>query len=306
MLKKRISLNSFKFFYYAAIYESLTIASKKLNVTHGAVSRQIKNLEDNLNTVLFIRKGKKIEITNEGLLLLNCCQNIFHEIDKCLIKLNNRDTELNDLVISCESTLCMKWLIPRLKSFNNLDKSFKIKIITNNKLYDLNTTDITICRDDFHWKEHIYSIKLVNEIMFFIQNPNHIGDNLLISSSRPKFWGSLLKMNQIKDRINHLKYKELDHFYLCIEACLSGLGVTFASGFMIENELKHNKLQPIIAPFYDNSSYYLLSSSPFEEDYRKIVFKNWLIEELHKTQQYLEKYIHSYDFNNVIEHSKKK
>lgn len=305
MLKKRISLNSFKFFYYVAIYESVTIASEKLSVTQGAVSRQIKNLEDNLNTVLFIRKGKSLEVTNEGLLLLNCCQDIFHEIDKCLIKLNNRNTDLNDLVISCESTLCMKWLIPRLNSFNELNKSFKIKLVTNDKLYDLNTADITIRRDDFHWKEHIYSIKLVNEMMFFIQNPNHIGDNLLISSSRPKFWGSLLKINQIKDKITHLKYKELDHFYLCIEACLSGLGVTFASGYMIENELKNNKLQPIIAPFYDGSSYYLLSSSPFEEDFRKIVFKNWLIEEFHQTQEYLETYTHSKDFKNIITHSKK-
>lgn len=92
MLKKRISLNSFKFFYYVAMYESATIASEKLSVTQGAVSRQIKNLEDTLNTTLFIRKGKNLELTSEGVLLLNCCQNIFHEIDKCLIKLNNSET----------------------------------------------------------------------------------------------------------------------------------------------------------------------------------------------------------------------
>lgn len=290
MLKKRISLNSFKFFYYVAMYESATIASEKLSVTQGAVSRQIKNLEDTLNTTLFIRKGKNLELTSEGVLLLNCCQNIFHEIDKCLIKLNNRETDLNELVISCESTLCMKWLIPRLKNFNELNNPFKIKILTEDKQVDFNHVDLAIRRDDFHWKEHIYSLKLMNEIMFFIQNPAHIGDNILISSSRPKFWASLLKINLIRDKITNFHYKELDHFSLCIEACLSGLGITFASGYMIENELKNQKLEPIIAPFQDGSSYYLLSSSPFEEDYRKTVFKNWLIEELHQTRKYLEKY----------------
>ncbi|MBP2544052.1 LysR family transcriptional regulator [Acinetobacter guillouiae] len=290
MLKKRISLNSFKFFYYVAMYESATIASEKLSVTQGAVSRQIKNLEDTLKTTLFIRKGKNLELTSEGVLLLNCCQNIFHEIDKCLIKLNNRETDLNELVISCESTLCMKWLIPRLKSFNDLNNPFKIKIITDDKLTDFNHLDLAIRRDDFHWKEHIYNTKLVNEIMFFIQNPAHIGENILISSSRPKFWGSLLKINQIRDKITHFHYKELDHFSLCIEGCLSGLGVTFASGYMIENELKNQKLEPIITPFQDGSSYYLLSASPFEEDYRKTVFKNWLIEELRQTEKFLEKY----------------
>lgn len=290
MLKKRISLNSFKFFYYVAIYENATIASEKLNVTQGAVSRQIKHLEDTLNTTLFIRKGKSLELTSEGVLLLSCCQNIFHEIDKCLIKLNNTELDLNDLVISCEPTLCMKWLIPRLKNFNNQNYPFKIKVINDDGSLDFSHVDISIRRDDFLWKEHIYNIKLMNEIMFFIQNPAQIGDHVLISSSRPKFWGSLLKINSIRDKITHLNYKEFDQFYLCIEACLSGLGATFASGYMIENELKNQKLEPIIESFQDGSSYYLLSASPIVEDYRKVVFKNWLLEELNQTKKYLEGY----------------
>lgn len=290
MLKKRISLNSFKFFYYTAMFESASIASEKLSVTQGAVSRQIKNLEDSLNIILFVRKGKKIELTTEGIFLLSCCQKIFHEIDKCLIKLNNRKIELNDLVIFCEPTLCMKWLIPRLESFNNFNNSFKIKIITNTHLINFNHIDLAIRRDELPWKEHLYTIKLMNEIMFFIRNPSHTGDNILISSSRPKFLTTLLEINQIRDVIFKFHYKELDHFYLCIESCLSGLGVTFASGYMIENELKNQKLEPIVAPFQDGSSYYLLSATPFEEDYRKTVFKNWLIQELHKTKKNLERY----------------
>ena len=41
------------------MFESASIASEKLSVTQGAVSRQIKNLEDSLNIILFVRKGKK-------------------------------------------------------------------------------------------------------------------------------------------------------------------------------------------------------------------------------------------------------
>ncbi|WP_333667698.1 LysR family transcriptional regulator [Acinetobacter guillouiae] len=292
LFKRSKNLNSYKFFYYAAIYESATIASKKLKVTQSAVSRQIKSLEDNLNLTLFIRNGKQLELTPEGVKLLSCCQNIFHEIDKSLIQLNKRDEYLDDLVISCEATLCMKWLIPRLKNFENINNTFKIKIkiISENRLIDFNKTDIVISRENLHFKEHIHSIKLVNEIMFFIQKPSYVGKNILISSSRPKLWRNLLKIEKIRKKISDLTYIELDQFYLCIEACLSGLGSTIVSGYMIEKELKNKLLKPIITPILDDSSYYLSSTFPFEEDFRKTIFKNWLIGEFEKSKIYLENY----------------
>ena len=43
---ERLSLNSLKFFYYVARYDSVTIAAEKLFVTQGAVSKQLKNLEE--------------------------------------------------------------------------------------------------------------------------------------------------------------------------------------------------------------------------------------------------------------------
>ncbi|KAF1028440.1 MAG: hypothetical protein GAK29_00075 [Acinetobacter bereziniae] len=115
-------------------------------------------------------------------------------------------------------------------------------------------------------------------------------EDILISSSRQKFWGSLLKINHISDKITQLNYKELDHFYLCIEACLSGLGSTIVSGYMVEKYLKNGQPQPVAEPFLDGSSYYMLSAAPLEEDYRKIVFRNWLTKELNNSQNDLEKY----------------
>jgi DNA-binding transcriptional LysR family regulator len=55
---ERWSLNSLKFVYYVARYESLTGAAEKLLVTQSAVSKQLKNLEENLGCDLFVREGK--------------------------------------------------------------------------------------------------------------------------------------------------------------------------------------------------------------------------------------------------------
>ena len=55
---ERVSLNSLKFFYFVARYESVTLAAEKLFVTQGAVSKQLKNLEESLSCNLFVREGK--------------------------------------------------------------------------------------------------------------------------------------------------------------------------------------------------------------------------------------------------------
>ena len=84
---ERLSLNSLKFFYYVARHESVTVAAEKLFVTQGAVSKQLKNLEDALDCALFIREGKKLYLTVEGRTLLACCEQVFPQIDQCLQQL---------------------------------------------------------------------------------------------------------------------------------------------------------------------------------------------------------------------------
>lgn len=76
----------------------------------------------------------------------------------------------------------------------------------------------------------------------------------------------------------------LEHFYLCIEACLAGLGATVVSGYMVEKELDFQMFDMLTPINPDGSAYYLLSAAPFEDDLHKVLFKNWLIEEMRVSQ----------------------
>ncbi len=84
---ERLSLNSLKFFYYVARYDSVTIAAEKLFVTQGAVSKQLKNLEEALGRRLFIRDCKKLQLTGDGLALFDCCEQVFPQIDQRLVQM---------------------------------------------------------------------------------------------------------------------------------------------------------------------------------------------------------------------------
>lgn len=280
---ERISLNSLKFFYYVAIEGSITIAAKRVFVTQSAVSRQIKNLEDLLNITLFERKNKTLILTPEGKILLDCCQHVFFQLDNCLVNISQKKYKNNNLTISCEPTISMKWLIPRLVKFNELSLGFEITLLTGGGPLDFQTQniDLAIRRNDFTWNHHIFITKIIDEFMCIVNSNQQNSSNLLLSTSRPKFKNYLIKEYS---EISKLNIIELDHFYLCIEACLSGLGQTIVSGFMIENELKHDFIQVEKYLHFDDSAYYLLSPTPIEEDSRKIIFRDWLIKEMQLTQ----------------------
>lgn len=285
---ERISLNSLKFFYFVAKYGSVTLAAKKLFVTQSAVSKQIYNLEESLNIVLFIRKNKTLVITPEGEMLFNCCQRLFNQLDECLIKLNNN--EQKQLILSCEPTISMKWLIPRLSKFKELGHDFEIVLLTGGGIVDFekNKIDIAIRRNDFNWGEHIYSEKIADEYIVIAQKTNsHANTELLISTSRPDFYKNINKIFGLKDILSKYSKTKMEHFYLCLEGCLAGLGDTIISIYMIEKELECNLLKKVSTPVQDGSSYYLLSHTAFETDSRKIIFLNWLRQEMYVSQSQL-------------------
>ena len=263
---EKISLNSLKFFYYVAQHGSVTLASQKLFVTQSAVSKQIKNLEDALGLILFDRVNKKLILTSNGSLLFACCQQVFAKLDDCLVDLKNQQYENKQLVLSCEPTISMKWLIPRLAEFNSLNYGFEIVLLTGGGAVDFQekSIDIALRRNDFEWSEGIFNEKIIEEYIVAVRNTRTDQTNtLLLTSSRPNLWQHINKSKLVSSEILSYEHMVLEHFYLCIEGCLAGLGTAIVSIFMVEKEISHAFLELVHPPVADSSSYHLLSYYPF-------------------------------------------
>lgn len=285
---EKISLNSLKFFYYVAQHGSVTLASQKLFVTQSAVSKQIKNLEDALGLILFDRVNKKLILTSNGSLLFACCQQVFARLDDCLVDLKNQQYEKKQLVLSCEPTISMKWLIPRLAEFNSLNYGFEIVLLTGGGIVDFQgkSIDIALRRNDFEWDKNIFHEKIIEEYIVAVRNTRTDQTNtLLLTSSRPHLWQHINKSKLVSSDILSYEHMVLEHFYLCIEGCLAGLGTAIVSIFMVEKEISHQFLELVHPPVADSSSYHLLSYYPFYEDERKVIFKNWLKIEMTRSKE---------------------
>ena len=110
------ALNGLRAFEAAARHLSMTRAAEELNVTPGALSHQIRGLEDFLGTKLFERKVRSIELTPAGRMLFPGLQAGFAQIRDAVSGLHGFNSD-EILVVSTPTGFTAKWLAPRLYRF---------------------------------------------------------------------------------------------------------------------------------------------------------------------------------------------
>src|ERR1700761_6311810 len=108
------SLNALRAFEAMARTGRATLAAEELNVTHSAVSRQVKALEAHLGVRLFQGPKHRLTLTPAGQALLPALSHAFDEIATAVRRLKN-DGE--DLHLAVNASISVKWLIPRLADF---------------------------------------------------------------------------------------------------------------------------------------------------------------------------------------------
>lgn len=110
------TLTSISSFETCARHGSFTAAASELGVTLGAVSRQIKLLEEELGCSLFIRRYRGVELTDEGKELFNLVSNSFQQIGNLCENYRNRSNP-SEVTIAANAAFSMLWLMPRLSDF---------------------------------------------------------------------------------------------------------------------------------------------------------------------------------------------
>ena len=279
------NLTAFRYFDTAAQAGSFVQAAQLLHVTHGAVSRQIRALEESLGVELFERRNRAVFLTPAGRQLLHVTAPMFERLEDVVYQLQQTQRE-HALAVSCEPTIAMKWLIPRLGDFHALHPNITVHLITAGGPVNFAQmgVDLAIRRDDFHWADSVCGLKLCEEIIGPVCQPQypHTQDTakqvLIQSSSRPQAWTTWARLSG--QAIRSANKLELEHFYLCIQAALSGQGMTIVSRLMVQDELQSGQL---IAPqgfIPDGSAYYLLSPQALDQNPRAEVFADWLSEQL--------------------------
>ncbi|WP_194789855.1 LysR substrate-binding domain-containing protein [Pseudomonas sp. UFMG81] len=268
-------LTAFRYFDVAARTESFVRAAEQLHVTHGAVSRQIRLLEESLGMELFERRNRAIFLTHAGRELHSTTQAIFDQLQATVQRLQQQPPD-NVLVVSCEPTIAMRWLIPRLPLFHAAHPDLQLHLVAAGGPLDFarSGVDLALRRDDFTWDRQLHSVKICDEWIGPVGAPGSRSPRLLHSATRLSAWPTWLRLSG--QAIEQRERSDFEHFYLSIQAASAGLGLAMASALMVRDELDSGQLQAPFGFLRDGSSYHLLSPQPLDEGGKRQRFAEWV------------------------------
>lgn len=124
---RNLSLNAVRVFEVAARNGSLKLAGAELSVTPGAVSHQIKSLEESLGVVLFERRNNAVVLSEAGRQFLENVAPAIGTIERAAEALQRSASEV---VVRAGVSLAVRWLIPRLEDFKRRHPRIRIRLET--------------------------------------------------------------------------------------------------------------------------------------------------------------------------------
>jgi len=242
---------------------SFTLAAEELHVTQSAVSRQVKQLEDDLNESLIIRKNRSIELTLKGQTLYLVLGQNYQGLESLLTLWKKNDQK--KIVIKAALSYATRSLIPKLQQLNDKYPDYEIVIIpsmdedigVNDGDYDLlifntrrgnlyvNDPDVLYLREEY--MAPVCAQPLVHQsserpcetkrasVETIIQLPR------LHSTMDHHDWDTWLRSTQFdaEDKVRNTSFLTLD---MALSACLSGQGVTVTDLLLVLPELDRGYL----------------------------------------------------------------
>lgn len=295
MARRLPSLNALKAFEASARHESFTDAATELFVTHAAISRHIRELEETLGTELFIRTGRGVELTEAGTRLGQRLTPLFDQLADAAREAAAVGAT-RTLRVSVEPAFASRWLVGRLSKFNELHPDIELTIDSTNRLVDFyaDDVDIGIRYGNGVWDD-TESNKLSDVVIFPVCDPKLIADvpNLtpeglddftLLHESRKQWWIDWLSVAGVKAEMDWRGTIFQNH--LAIEAAESGAGFALGDQILCTDALVEGWLaRPFSVDMKDHGGYWIVRKKGSKETPVVKAFREWLLSELVETNR---------------------
>lgn len=295
MARRLPSLNALKAFEAAARHESFTGAAEELFVTHAAISRHIRDLEEWLGTSLFTRTGRGVELTEPGrrfgarlTLLLDGLAEATREAAAV--------GDVRQLKVSVEPAFASRWLVPRLGRFNDLHPDIELSIDPTNRLADFRSgeADVGIRYGVGGW-EDVEALKLTDVVIFPVAAPELIagatglkpsdlaGYNLL-HESRKQWWTDWLAAAGVTGVEDWRGTVFQNH--LAIEAAEAGQGFALGDQILCTDSILEGWLvRPFDFDLKDHGTYWIVRQKDSKETVPARAFRDWVMAEMADTNR---------------------
>ncbi|WP_409421169.1 LysR family transcriptional regulator [Pseudaeromonas sp. ZJS20] len=272
------SLLALRCFEAAARLENFSRAAEELHLTHGAVSRAVRLLEDELGMPLFERRSRRVFLTDAGRKLAKAVGNGLDLMRQAVDELRTNVRQGRRWVLSCEPTLLMRWLIPRWPDFQTQHSDIDVQLVAGGGPFSFsNGIDLAIRRDDFPKPEGYHAEPLFAEKVGPVCRPDKVAawfttnkdcntlkpdSPRLHTRTRPGAWSEWA--TAAGQPVPEAQGHTFEHFYFSLQAAVSGLGVAIGPWHLVRDDLANGVLAAPMGFVEDGSRYCLLSPQPIQ------------------------------------------
>ncbi len=302
-------LNALRAFEAAARHLSFKNAARELHVTPGAVSHQVKLLEDNLGMPLFRRLTRALELTPEAQALLPKVQEGLRNLAEAVERVRSR-TEAQTLTVLAPPNFAARWLVPRLSGFTGTHPDLDLHLASRPQMIDgREDSDASPSPEAseiapvamVRFGDGRYPAGRVDEVFSAAYVPvcspkllrgknglkkpsdlrhhNLLHDDTVIEEGARPSWAEWLQAAGVKDVEAHRGTHFVDAS-LSFEAALEGMGVALAVRPLVRSEIEAGRL---VIPFNISSpasfSYYLVTPQGLSPASSVGAFREWLLKE---------------------------
>jgi len=246
-------LNSVRVFEAAGRLKSFSRAAKELSVTPGAVSRQVKLLEDFVGVRLFERFSREVRLTEAGGRYLQSVSEGLELINAATAHFSERRME-SRLRVSSSITVLMRWLIPRLIRFHAAYPGVDVQLSTSLKPIDfrLDDVDIAIRLGGGRWPNARADLLMASRLLpvcspaFAARHPvttpeDLAGQTFLHSTVRPNNWQVWLR-GVGTPNLTSKRNINFESSSLALQAAAEGMGYAVAPLQFIASDIESGRL----------------------------------------------------------------
>ncbi|WP_367253447.1 LysR family transcriptional regulator [Pseudomonas sp. stari2] len=284
------SLLALRCFESAGRFENFARAADELHLTPGAISRAVRLLEEDLGVDLFERRQRRVFLTDPGRRLLKAVSEGLGGMNHAVREIRTEARRTRRLVLSCEPTLLMRWLIPRWSDFQKQHRGPDIHLVAGGGPFSFEQgIDLAIRRDDFHRPPGYHAERLFAEKVGPVCRPDKVGEwfdksgkclrataPLLQTSSRPTAWQEWAAA--AGQPVPATQRQSFEHFYFSIQAAVAGLGVAIGPWHLVRDDIESGVLAAPSGFVEDGSHYCLLSPAPHKPGSLEMDLLEWLRE----------------------------
>ena len=289
-LRKLPNLSALRAFEAAARLESFSRAAAELFLTHGAVSHQIRGLEEELGVALFARHGKRVRITEAGRRYAQQVRTALTDLALATqsIAAGNRDRRL---VVSTMPSFAARWLAPRIGSFIETCPQYDFELRSSSELTDFDREDVDVAlRLGAGRYPGLFVEKLLDETFFLAASPTLNGGLPRTPADVPSFplirsdsesWQPWFDAAGLPNQ-RELRRGPLFHdSSMALQAAIDGQGIALVRRSLALADVAAGKLVKLFdveapAPW----AYYFVCRPTLADAPRISAFRAWLVEQV--------------------------